>query len=253
MRHFSEFLQKIYEKFLNFIKTLKIKDWLCIILFIGVIYYSYQYKKYYNKFYSTPVKVDTMYQKTNKTGEVYDAKDTYIQKISDLKKSNKELYNELKNLKENPIIITKYNTKIKIDSINTVSNSIAKIDTTTYKLNWSAPKNNWYSFNGETSVKKDFSKFNTKIYNFSSNADLTTDLVEKDGKFTIMVKSDNPYLQINNINSSIIDFKKNKTIKKMFPQKRFGLGPVIGYGYDITKSKFSPYIGIGLSYHILSF
>ena len=47
-----------------------------------------------------------MYQKTNKTGEVYDAKDTYIQKISDLKKSNKELYNELKNLKENPIIIT---------------------------------------------------------------------------------------------------------------------------------------------------
>ena len=85
MKHFSEFLQKIYEKFLNFIKTLKIKDWLCIILFIGVIYYSYQYKKYYNKFYSTPVKVDTMYQKTNKTGEVYDAKDTYKEVLNILK------------------------------------------------------------------------------------------------------------------------------------------------------------------------
>lgn len=245
---------KIISWLTNIIKRLTFKDWLLIILFIIGIYYFIEYKKYYNNsFIQKKPTADTIYQKTNKKGENYVAKDVFMQATADLKKQNAEIYKEFKSLKENPLVITKYSTKFKIDTVYAESQEITKKDTGSFDLKWKSPENKYYSFSGVTNVQKDFSKFNTQIYNFTSNANLTSDLVEKNGQFTIMVKSDNPYLNINNINGTVLDLRKNKTIKKMFPQKKFGIGPIVGYGYDFKESKFAPFIGIGVSYNLLKF
>ena len=70
-------------------------------------------------------------------------------------------------------------------------------------------------------------------------------LAIKDGK--VYIQSDNPYVKYNEIQGLSIDGFKYKR------QKRFGIGPSIGYGYDFTNNKFSPYIGISLNYNLICF
>lgn len=103
---------------------------------------------------------------------------------------------------------------------------------------------------------KDFS-FNDKYRELSGKVtyipdtlavDITNDkmffdyTVAIDKKNRIKIMSDNPYIKYNEISGFTIQQKK---------QKRFGLGPQVGYGYNF--GKFSPYIGVGLSYNLIVF
>ena len=63
----------------------------------------------------------------NKVGDLYKEKDSYILEIDNLKKINENLYKEVKNLKDNPIVITEVITEFKFDTIM-IDNS-SKIDT----------------------------------------------------------------------------------------------------------------------------
>lgn len=43
------------------------------------------------------------------------------------------------------------------------------------------------------------------------------------------------------------------TVKKFDREKRFGIGVQLGYGFGFTDKTLSPYIGIGISYNLITF
>lgn len=98
---------------------------------------------------------------------------------------------------------------------------------------------NWIDLHGTTNLKIP----QTTINNLYINTPLTIGLTE-DNKF--FATSPNPYINITNINSAIVDTKK--TTKP----KHWNLGVQVGVGahYDIIDRHFGvgPYVGVGLSY-----
>ena len=175
-----------------------------------------------------------------------------IAERDELKKTNAKLYAEVKNLKDNPIVITKTNIVFKTDTIIAQSDSIVTPDVTTKNLFWSARDNGFYSLNGLTSVKSDFSSFYTTINNLTIPISITTDIIEKDKKLMFITKSDNPYVNITYMNGAFLNPKDSKVIKSYFPKKHWGIGLQLGAGLDKNLG-VTPYLGIGVSYNLITF
>ena len=235
-------------------KKLTFKDWLIIILAITTIFFYFDYKHYYNKSKISTViyNTDSLTEYKNKLKELYVSKDIYVQNISDLKKQNNELSEEIKRLKDNPIVVTKTQLKIQLDTLIAKSDTIIKQDSI-YNFNWSLTEsNNYYSLNGITKVKNDFSSFTTYVNNISLQAKLTLDMIESDNQIKIIGKTDNPYITISNMDAVVFDPTKSNVLKKYYKQKKWNVGPMVGYGLT-SDLQFRPFIGIGISYGIIQF
>ena len=61
-----------------------------------------------------------------------------------MKQNNYELYDEIKNLKENPIVVTKTNIVVNTDTVYMTSDSIISPNDTLRELYWSANEQNGY-------------------------------------------------------------------------------------------------------------
>lgn len=100
----------------------------------------------------------------------------------------------------------------------------------------------WIKMNGSLSVVNTLPT--TTLYSLSIPAPLVVGMTE-DNK--VFVTSENPYIDINNIESSIV-VQDNKTNKR----KPWNIGASAGVGimYDCIGKSFcaGPYIGFGLSY-----
>jgi len=249
--------------FINKIKSFTFKDWLITLTAltaIGLLIYGNYWKnkslEYYNQrgIYSDSL---TVYK--NKLGEEYAAKNTLIMNKNELEKYNKELWKEFKNLKDNPLVLT--NTVLKTE----IKEIAGKHDTTyitpnpdnpdlkDYKFEWSAKDEPWYSMKGVTQVTgADVHNFSTKVPEFKMNSNLKLNLIENKENLQVIVKTDNPYINVDDIESVVIDPRKSKTLKSYFPQKKWGIGPQVGVGLT-SDLKFRPYIGIGIQYSIINF
>lgn len=238
------------------IKKITWKDYLIIFLGITAICFYFSSRYYYDKSLNPIIVSDSTYNYTNKNDEEYVAKDIYVTTKKELEELNKELYNELKSLKDNPDVITKVKIVTKIDSIKTIPDTIIKqvsLKDTTYNLLWHATEsNNYYSINGYTNVKNDFTNFETQINELSIPSNLTIDIIDDNEKIKIIGKTDNPYINIINIDGVVVDPSKSKVLKKYYNQKKFNIGPTIGVGVT-NDLKVKPYFGIGISYGILQF
>lgn len=230
---------------------------LLFILLIISVGFTYFYKTKSEKPSIIYVQKDTLEKYTTKDGDTIIGKNTYIQSLNELKKTNEELYEQVKslsNIKFQPIVVTRIETDMKIDTIYAEKDKDSAIvhKTTEKILNWKSPQNPYYSFNGRTVVKSDFSDFSTSISNFSVKSDLSVSLVEKDKQLKVVASSTNPYVDVSNINSVVIDPKKSKVIKSCFPTKRWHVGPYVGVGFD-KNLKLTPSMGISLGYGLLNF
>lgn len=179
-----------------------------------------------------------------------------IQSMKELKKNNDELYKQVKALQKQkiqPILVSQVKTELKIDTIFTekAQDSII-INDSMRILKWRVNENPYYSFDGSTSIKTDFSDFNTKITNFKMKTDLSINLVEKDKKLNFIIHSSNPYVNINEVNSTVIDPTKSKALKSCFPTKRWHIGPYVGFGVD-KNLNLTPSVGVSLGYGIINF
>lgn len=191
----------------------------------------------------------------NKIGEQYQQISSYIVSLDELKKSNTELADEVNNLKKlKPVIITKTETKFQIDTVYAESIKIVEVpDSAQHELYWQYDKEyEYYAISGVTSVKNNFSAFNTRIDNLTVNSDITLDVVDNGSNLSVLVRSHNPYVNVTGMQSVSIDPTTSPTIKKYFKQKHWGIGPSIGVGVD-KNLHFTPYIGISLNYNILTF
>lgn len=194
----------------------------------------------------------------------------YITKNVPVIKNNKELkeyadslYIEnkrLRKIKLNPIVITKTNTVTKLKNVPAIT-TVDKYPGY-YMISWKYGKtydnNNFISLNGETKADSLMKNVTTKISNLTVASDLILDVTDNDkNTIKILARSNNPLISITNIEGSIINPKKSKTISSYFKPKRwsigFNLGEGIGYSNQTGNFTLSPYIGIGLSYNLISF
>jgi FtsZ-binding cell division protein ZapB len=208
-------------------------------------YYDYQQRA-----------VDTLSVYQNKVGELYAANDTYIMDIKELKKTNKELYDEVKNLKDNPIIVTKTQIEYRVDTVRMNSDTVFVYNDGNdliYRNDFSK-RDQWMDITGTTLFSMNNKQFSTTLNSISFNSDITTNLVERDNKLYFVSKSSNPYMQINNIEGCMLSPEDSKVIKERF-DKRWAV--VVGAGPTMTvvngQLKIVPGLQLTVGYKLISF
>lgn len=241
--------------FKSFISDFKNVLILILIIIMGfLIFQNRHYEKEMNNNYV--ILTDSLLEYRNKNNILYKEKESYIIEIDELKRVNQSLYNEYKSLKDNPIVITEVITEVQIKEV--VVESEAKQDTLNHKLI------NVYDY-----VDDYLNLKATHTYNFNNNvgaltlsninmkSNIYTDIIEKDKKLQLISRSDNPYLEITNINGGFIEIEDSKILNKYFKRNnKWSLGISGGiyaiYGLNSKKVDVGPGIGISLNYSITS-
>ena len=198
---------------------------------------------------------DSLYYYKNKIDSIYVAKDLIEVDLNSINKYNKELKEEIKNLKEHPIIITKIETKFKEVDLEAITDSIKKDLNQKYIFyNWHINQNPYYQIEGSSYYSWMNDSIKTTINNIRINSGIWLDLIEDGSKFTVIARSDNPYIDVSNINSAIIDLNSSNLIKKKF-DKKWSIGPYVGIGIGTYQEKIRPelQIGIGIQYSLWKF
>lgn len=237
--------------FLNF-KNILIIILICVLGFL--IFQNRAYEKEASTNYV--ILTDSLLEYKNKNNQLYKEKESYILEIEELKRTNSSLYNEYKSLKDNPIVITEVITEVQIKEIFVESES--KVDSLSKEII------NKYDY------IDDYLKLNaTHKYSFEDNngslflsnikmcANLYTDIIEKDKKIYLISRSDNPYLQISNINGGFIELNDSKTLNKYFKRNNKWSVSVSGgiyaiYGLNNKKVDVGPGMGLSISYSLFS-
>lgn len=195
---------------------------------------------------------DSLYEYKNKVNELYKEKEAYITNKKDLERINKELYDEIKKLKDNPIVVTKIETVTKIDSIF--------IESKTEKDSLSNSKINNYNYIDDYISMNLTHKLNNNtgslfVNNIKMNADITYSIIEnkKTNKLSIITKSNNPYLNITDVNGGLINLQNSKTLEQYYRRdNKWNISINGGYGivYDHVNGRFAvgPTLSIGVSY-----
>ena len=196
---------------------------------------------------------DTLTAYKNKNGELYAQIQGYIVDNRELKELNEELYQEVKNLKDNPIVVTKTEFVIQIDTLeirDTVYQEAEGIFSSKFRY-----ENQWVTIDGKSMF--DLNKMNSTTYinDISLYADMYFDIVEKNKKeFAFIARSSNPYLHINNMSGAIVSPESSKMLKRRF-QKPWGI--MVGVGGTATiyngRCIVVPGLQLTLGYQIVRF
>ena len=203
-----------------------------------------------------------------KTGSLVYEKGALISENGNLKNLNKGLSDEVKYLKDNPIVIIKTKIVVKHDTIEIpvyISAPIYNQDgSVSSELKWSYDKDfgngNSRKLSGKIDITIDTAMNLTStpvhITNDEFSIAISTGLTEnKDGLLEIFVKSDYPGFSVNSLDGALIDPKKSEVLKKYFPPKRWALGVYGGFGPYIdpfnAKIGMGVQIGIGLQYNLI--
>lgn len=232
------------------------KNILIIILLISIIILMFKNnaleKEYMN---NQVILVDSIRNYENKIGELYKQKDLYITSSKELEKINRDLYNEIKYLKDNPIIITKTETVIKVDSIFIESENI-KDSLTNDIINNYNYNDNYLKMKIQHRLSNNHGSL--AINDISMTANITHSIIEdkQTSKLSIITKSDNPYLLINDINGGFIDLNESKNLERYYKRRNtWSLGFSAGYGitYDNSSNKIvtGPVVMFGISKSII--
>lgn len=210
---------------------------------------------------------DTIRSYKDKTGQLIYEKAAFISENGDLKDLNKELYDEVKYLKDHPLVVIKTKIKIVHDTvyipIKVSEPIILKDGSVSRNLSWNYEKEfsegNYHKLAGDLDVVVD-SNLNLK----SSPVHITTDelglalitgLTENGDFLEIFVKSKYPGFKPTAITGSLIDPAKSEVLQKYFKPKKWSLGVFGGYGvyFDPMNIRVGSglQLGVGIQYHIL--
>ena len=207
-------------------------DWKNLIIFallVAGIVLFFKYRSAEKRMYDYQNQItDSLTTYKNKIGELYLERSTHITTIKDLKKSNSELYNEVKNLKANPVVVTQVQTVTQVKEI-TINDTayIEKPGIYSYPLKYS---DQWCAINGKSSIDTNTMKGTTNIDSISIPSDITIDLIERNKNLSFIAKSNNPYVKINSVNGAVISPENSSAIKKRFDKKwvvSAGVGPSV--------------------------
>jgi len=209
--------------------------------------------------YLTAKKTVVYYQKENteyqnKIGELYKEKETYVVEVDDLKKLNSELYTEVKNLKDNPITVTKVETKIEYRDIHTTDTMVVH-DTlnNTYTLPVEYA-DAWLFLKGKSTFNSKTLLGHTDFDSIAFVNNLYIDLIDKGNTFSFIAKSDNPYCKINSIEGYVLSPENSELLRRRLEQKWIISAGIGLSGTVIDKQiSFIPAVHLTFGYKIFGF
>lgn len=199
---------------------------------------------------------DSMRHVKNKAGEIEATRSAFIASVEDLKKLNSDLYAELKKEIGNVKSIVK--AGVVYDNPVTASNQLIDYGNMNYGLSFEKLVDTDTLFSHIKGVSK-FSVVNnvitpgqTEITMNKSKFNIVLGFKESDDNYEVFARSNNPSVEFMSLDGSLIlpKNKKGDLLNPTTKPKRFGLGPGIGMGYG--KNGLSPYVGLNLSYHVIS-
>lgn len=198
--------------------------------------------------------IDSVYIYKNKLNESYKAKDLAIKSLDDVLEINNELSEEIKYLKDHPIIVTKTEVEFVKEDIQGIIDSIrTSIENEERIAYWHASDSIWYSMNGTIHESKDSLSIN--INNLKTYSGIWFDVIENGNKMTVLARTENPYEDIKDINTVMIDLNESKYVKSLIKPKKWHLGPSVSAGMigNSNRLDFGFSIGISLTYSLWSF
>lgn len=212
------------------------KDWthlLFAILLGSLIVMSFKYYRLKQDYDDVTISMnDSITTYKNKAGELYIKNKAYVMDIDDLKKHNTELYNEVKNLKDNPIVVTKVVTKTEFkDKIITDTVRIDPSGNYTFNLQY---HDKWCDLSGRSSFDITSMIGIARFDSISFPNNIIVDVIENNDQLSFIAKSDNPYCQINSLKGSILSPESSSVLQKRLEKKWYivyGIGPTVGV-YD---------------------
>lgn len=112
---------------------------------------------------------------------------------------------------------------------------------------WSKVLEGYFVVEADSSYKPKI--IENKITKDMLDMEIITGIKDDDGQKSIFVRSIYPNLTFTDINGAILDDigREERT------PSRWGIGPVVGYGYGVSESKFGFYLGIGVQYSFIRF
>jgi len=195
-----------------------------------------------------------------RNGDLVFEKSSLLVESGDLKKYNKDLAKELKDIKDNPIYVAKIVTKLvhdtmylepKVDTAGITFNADSTVKSIPFTWGDTAiyAPDNYRQLAGKYIISVE-TNLNVTTKNFSITNDelgfsLTTGLTEnKDDLLEIFIKSPYPGFKPSKIDGALINPRESDVIKKFFPPKRWSIGPYVGYGGYVDPSKGTAGTGI---------
>lgn len=200
---------------------------------------------------------DTIRQERTKNGKLEYQIGQYATTEKDLKKINKELYDELQVEKGKVKEIIIYKIKLIHDTLY-LHDTIYKEPDGNFILKWDYFKKydayNYDSIQGQTKLHIDttchpiyIQSMGSVITKNNTGMKIVTGVSKIKGKLNIFVRSDYPGFTVTSMEGA--DLSKSIELKKY---KRWSLGPAIGIGIG-TKLNFEVFLGITLQYAIIRF
>lgn len=215
---------------------------------------------------------DTIKTVKNKAGKLQQEKLSLISSKKELENLNSSLYDELKQQKGQVLYISNLYATLKLDYNNlkvknkTLLDSISQLisengdtlDVIHWDLSQKYDDKNFRIIKGQSRFLIRNNSILSKgsvLEQFQMGFNISTGLREEKGMLRIWAKSDYPDLTFSDIEGSLIDPQKSDVLKKLIPQKRWVIGPQIGFGLSYSNGVFkpSPYIGFGLQYRMIGF
>lgn len=189
-----------------------------------------------------------------KNGQLLAYRDLYIATTAELESivdmNKKEIKELQKELDSKIAYISKIESQIKVEYIETVRDSIIYVQkedsTISHAVSTFRYKDNWMSLVGKNKFTfEDNFKYSTTIESLNMNVPLTVGLTDD---YQIFVKTPNPYVSFSEIKGAVIDGSILKPKKKRF---NWGLQLGLGTMYDIIDKDVSigPYGGIGIEFN----
>jgi hypothetical protein len=211
---------------------------------------------------------DSVRVQKNKLGEDVYVKKTLLATKENLEKLNKDLAKELDVMKVKVITIQKIAAKTKVDT-QYVPTYVTIHEGGEHSLDWkfdtTFSAGNYRKFSGNSFFKLDTINHKvipgkTRINQDEMGFSFVTGIREKDNSLEIFVTPKYPGMVITDIEGAIIDPHKSEVLKKMFPNKKWSVGPYIGVGMGggvgLTGNPiFGPVfnIGVGLQWSWFKF
>jgi len=198
---------------------------------------------------------DSVRTTTNKLGEQVFLKNTLIAEGNQLKELNRDLYNEVKNLKGDVKMISTAAASIKSDPVY-ITNIVTEYPDGMIDIAWGYDtifsKGNSRRLAGISKIQYDSTKVldkGTTITTDELSMSITTGLLKLDGSYQIFVKSNYPGMVISDIQGSIIDKRMVQSDESTWI---FGPYVGVGMGVDPMNRTIGPNvsIGLGLTYNL---
>ena len=217
-----------------------------IVLCALCLFTYFRYKGMENSYRSQiEIVSDSVTEYKNKIGELYAERAINVADINQLKAGNAELYSEVQNLKDHPIVVTKVVTETVIEPI-TVHDTVSIEPDGRYSFPISYT-DQWCKIRGKSLFDLQTMSGEVTMDTISFYDSLWVDLIDRNGNLSFIARSSNPYVKINNLNGAMLSPEKSKAISKRL-EKKWVLS--VGVGGTITwfDDKFRIVPGVQLTF-----